>query len=263
MVDRHRRRPGLERSDGCRPQGRVRPRDVLRRLDLAKLFAAGVYRLLRKTDLDNRLAEKLGINLLLEDREKKPGDEDALERGISLAVFYLLMALVVVAVLDFAGLEQTAAPIEGLVNKVFEQLPVVGTAILILAVAYIAALVLRKVVVRTLQAARFDVRMAKLDVSTDAEAAAKTTDAADKAEKADKAGKDEPRSFSETIGQVVFWLVMMLGLAGAFDKLQIEAISGPADQRHQHAHGPAADRRHRGADRDWWLHPVEDSSARS
>lgn len=187
---------------------------------VAKLFSAAVFRLLRKTDLDNKLAAKLGITMLLEDREKKPGDEDALERGISRVVFWLLMALVVVAVLDYAGLEQAAGPIQNLVDTVIQALPLVGKAILILLVAYVAGLILRKIVVKSLTVVGFDRRLAKLDgVEPEAKPEAKPE------------GKDAevsaPKSFSETIGQVVFWLIMVLGLAGAFDALAIEAISEP------------------------------------
>ena len=189
---------------------------------VAKLIAAGTYRLLTKTDIDNKLAAKLGVNMLLEDRPKKPGDENALERGISKVVYWLLMMLVVVAVLDYAGLEQTAAPIQRLVDTVIQALPLIGKAILILGVAYIAGLILRKLVTKTLTVMGVDKRLAKLDV--EAEAADVATEAKAEGKDAEATG---PKSFSETVGQVVFWLVMILGLAGAFDALQIEAISVP------------------------------------
>src|SRR5690606_18715926 len=187
---------------------------------LAKLISAGTFRLLKKTDIDNKLASKLGFDMLLEERERKPGDEDALERGIAKVVYWLVMALVVVAVLDYAGLEQTAAPIQRLVDTVIQALPLVGKAVLILAIAYIAGLILRKLVTKTLTVMGVDKRLATLEVEAQDSPA---TDAA----KAEAKPADKPKSFSETIGQVVFWLVMILGLAGAFDALQIEAISVP------------------------------------
>lgn len=186
---------------------------------VAKLIAAATFQVLKKTDLDNKLAAKLGLTMLLEDREKKPGDEDALERGVAKVVYWLAMALVVVAVLDYAGLEQTAAPIQRLVDTVIQALPLVGKAILILAVAYVAGLILRKLVTKTLKVMGIDKRIAKLDVEAAGEVAA--------GEAVAKDGAEQPKSFSETVGQVVFWLIMTLGLAGAFDALQIEAISVP------------------------------------
>jgi hypothetical protein len=179
---------------------------------VAKFFSWVVFRLLCKTDLDDKLAEKLGLKMLLEERDPK-GDPDALERGVAKVVFYLLMALVVVGVLEYAGLEQAAGPIQGFVDTVIQALPLIGKAILILVVAYIAGLILRKVVVKALDVARIDKRFAELDQKP-AEG---------------EASEDElaAKPFSETAGQVVFWLVMVLGLAGAFDALQIKAISGP------------------------------------
>jgi hypothetical protein len=178
---------------------------------VAKLLSWFVFRALCKTELDNKLAEKLGLGLLLEDDDTKRAP-NALERGIAQAVFYLAMALVVVGVLDFAGLEQAAGPIQGFVDTVVQALPLVGKAILILAVATIAGLILRKVVTKALNLARVDTRFAALDSPAQGEA--------------DEAA-DAAKPFSQTAGQVVFWLVMILGLAGAFDALEIDAISAP------------------------------------
>lgn len=180
---------------------------------IAKLLSWVVFRVLCKTSLDDKLAEKLGIKMLLDEQEGASGakgDPNRLERAVARVVFYLLMALVVVGVLEFAGLKQVAGPIQGFVDTVIQALPLIGKAILIMAVAYIAGLISSKVVVKALQVARIDKRFAELDDAADTP----TTDEA-------------PKSFSETAGQVVFWLIMVLGLAGAFDALAIEAISGP------------------------------------
>lgn len=177
---------------------------------VAKILSWAVFRLLCKTDLDNKLADKLGFKLLLEDRKTKP-DQNALERGVATTVFYLAMALVVVGVLDFAGLEQAAGPIQGFVDTVIQALPLIGKAVLILVVAYIAGLILKKIVMKALNIAKVDKQFAALD-------------------KPEEAGAEESmaaKPFSNTAGTVVFWLVMSLGLAGAFDALQIEAISVP------------------------------------
>jgi hypothetical protein len=178
---------------------------------VAKILSTVVFRLLCKTDLDNKLADKLGFKLLLEDRKTKP-DQNALERGVATTVFYLAMALVVVGVLDFAGLEQAAGPIQGFVDTVIQALPLVGKAVLILVVAWVAGSILRKVVTKALNIAKVDKQFASLDTPEDAATPGESISA---------------KPFSNTAGTVIFWLVMSLGIAGAFDALQIEAISVP------------------------------------
>ncbi|PRP94863.1 mechanosensitive ion channel [Enhygromyxa salina] len=192
---------------------------------IAKLLAWVVYRVLVKTSWDNRLAKRLGINMMVDDTEGirtgTQADPHRLERITAKVVFYLLMALVVVGVLEFAGLEQAAAPIQGFVSTVAQALPLIGKAILIMVAAYIVALISSKVVVKALQIARVDKRFAELDQVPAAEVVVRPSTAA--------AGEIEAKDtrFSETAGRVVFWLVILLGLAGAIDALQIPAISRP------------------------------------
>lgn len=175
----------------------------------AKFLSWVVFRVLCKTDLDDKLATKLGIKLLLEDRKNaSKSAPNSLERGVAQVVYYLLMALVVVGVLEVAGLKQAAAPIQRLVDTLIQALPVIGKGVAILVIAYIAGLILRKIVTKFLDVASVDKRFAELQ---------------DEPEE----GADQAKPFSETAGQVVFWVVMLMGLTGAFDALGIEAISTP------------------------------------
>lgn len=180
---------------------------------VAKLIAWLVYRALCATEIDNVLAEKLRLSLILEG-DGKAGGKDAkkvtgqLERFLASIVYYMLMLLVLVGVLQYAGLTQAAAPIQGLVETVVQALPLVGKAIVLLVVAFFAGTILRKLVGRAVDLLRVDARFAEL-----AEAPSE--------------GPAPPRPFSKTAGDAVFWLVMVAGLAGAFDALKIAPISGP------------------------------------
>jgi hypothetical protein len=199
---------------------------------LAKLLSFVVFRLLTRTNLDNQLAEKLGLEALMKERSgKQPRDPNALERGISSVVFWLLMLLVVVAVLEFAGLSQAAAPIQRLVDTVVQAIPLLVKASLLLLVAWIAGLVLRGAVVKALELTRIDARLAELapppEVAETAGKDGKDGAAGDEAASPTKPGPDEAPSFAQTVGQVVFWLCLVVGLAGAFDALQITPLADP------------------------------------
>jgi len=179
---------------------------------VAKVVAYGIYRVLCSTSIDNKIAKKLRLGVLLEDSEPAKGsaETDGLERFISSVVYYLLMLLVIVGVLEFAGLSQAAGPIQGLVDTVIQALPLVGKAIVILVVAYFAGTLLSKLISRGLKALRVDSRFAQLNAEPE------SGDAAEQA-----------KPFSEHVGSVVFALIMIVGLAGAFEALQISAIAGP------------------------------------
>lgn len=171
---------------------------------VAKMISYAVFQLLSRTDLDNKAAEKLGISLLLGERKKTEDGEGTVERFISQVVYYIVMLLVVVGVLEFAGLSQVAGPLERLVDTVVQSLPRIGKAALILIVAYVAGRILAKVASTALDGLKFDDRFAELA----------------------EAGEKKP-AFSATVASVIFWLVMLVGIAGAFEALEITPIAEP------------------------------------
>ncbi|MBL4683779.1 MAG: mechanosensitive ion channel, partial [Nannocystaceae bacterium] len=171
---------------------------------VAKSISYAVFSLLSRTDLDNRLAERLGINMLL--RERKEGDEGgAVERFAAKAVYLLLMLLVVVGVLQFAGLGDAAKPLAGFVDTIVQAIPKVAKATLILIIAYVAGRILSTIVTRSLDGIGVDERFAKL---------AETE-------------RGEGVAFPDAAGKVLFWLLIVVGLAGAFEALEIEPLAGP------------------------------------
>lgn len=175
---------------------------------IAKSVSYGVFSLLSKTDLDNRLAKRLGIDLLLRDKDSV-SEGGGLERFVAKIVYILLMLLVIVGVLNFAGLEQMAAPMTGLLDTVVQALPRVAKAALILGVAYVAGRILKILISRALDGLGVDTRFAQLTESTEDDAA------------------DSPNRFSEVAGTIVFWLLIVFGLGGALEALEIEPLALP------------------------------------
>ena len=177
---------------------------------LAKLASWATYRLLTRADIGKRAATRLGMGKLA--RGEGDADANKAERVLAKAVYFVLMLLVVVGVLQYAGLTQVAAPIQTLVERVVDALVFLGKAALILAVAYLVAVALEKAVAKLLGGVGLDARFAELSRTDDAEEA--------------EDGAPE-RPFSEHVGRVLFWLVMIVGLAGALEALNITPISVP------------------------------------
>jgi hypothetical protein len=167
----------------------------------AKLLSYATFRLLMRTQVDNKIAKKLGVQMLIEE-----APSDAVEKFVARVVYWLVMLLVVVGVLDFAGLSQVAAPLAGFVDTVMQALPRIGKAALILVVASVAGRILRMLVTGALDRAGVDRRFAELT-------------------EGDRARASGP--FSEAAGRVVFWLLVLVGIAGAFEALEIGPIADP------------------------------------
>jgi hypothetical protein len=177
---------------------------------LAKLVSWMLYRVLCKTDWDDRLAEKLGFRMLMEEE----GTPNRVERMTAKAFYYLLMMVVIIAVLQYAGLTEAAAPFQSFVNRITESLPLIGKAVLILVVAYFAGIVLSKMVTGALDRMKVDEKFAELSTT------------GGKAEgEGEGEGEAKQRTFSDNAGRVVFWLLMVGGLAGAVDALEIGPLA--------------------------------------
>lgn len=183
---------------------------------LAKAIAGMVFQALCKTDIDDKIAEKLGIKLLLEGRKPadgKPQAPNALERTVAQVVYFFLMMMVAVATLQYSGLTQVAAPIQELLETVFRALPLVGKAALIMLVAWVAGSVLRIVVTRAILVARAATRFSEISATADATEKQKL--------------EAERKAFAEAIGNIVFWLLMVVGFSSALGALKIDVLANP------------------------------------
>lgn len=171
---------------------------------VARVLAWATYNLLIRTDLDDRLAESLGLRVVLD----TPSDKNRLERIVATVLYYFLMLFVVVAALQQAGLADAALPIQTFLGSIAGALPNIGKAGAILGVAYIVGLVAKNAVGTGLEKSGMGKRFAEM--SEPGEPAA-----------------DAPAGMTAGAGQAAFWLVMVVGLAGAADALQITPIAVP------------------------------------
>ncbi|RPJ52128.1 MAG: hypothetical protein EHM21_00965 [Chloroflexi bacterium] len=161
-------------------------------LVISKLFE----RLLRRTNLDNRIAGAM--------RGGQPERIPA-ERSIALVIFWVIMIFVFLIFLQTLNLGEIATPINFLLTEVLAFLPNLLSAAILLIIAVALATVLRLVITRVLSASGISQRL-----SDNAQV--------------------EPRNritIGQTIGNVVFWLVILLFLPAILGALRLEGILVP------------------------------------
>lgn len=152
---------------------------------------------LRRTGLDRRLSSMSGA----------PGEDGAvnLTLWISRAVYYLILLLVLVVVLQRLQLTIAAESIQIFLEEIFRFLPSIFWAGVLLLVAWIAATVLKFLIIRGLKTAKLDDWLTK-------QADMETPDAS---------------SVSETLGNVVYWLVLLVFLPAIIGVLELQGLLEP------------------------------------
>jgi hypothetical protein len=191
---------------------------------IVAMVASSVVRgVLRRTDVDNRLATAVG---------GRPGI--GVESGVASAVFYLILLFVLVAALQALNLTVVTGPLTGLLTIVLGFIPrLIGAAVL-LVIAWVVATVLRTVVTGALRAARVDERVGGR--SSAAAGTASTAPAPGEARWEGTAAATTPAadtppaggtSLAQTLGEVVYWLVFLLFLPGVLGALGLEGLLAP------------------------------------
>lgn len=157
-----------------------------------------VRTLLRNTTLDDRIA-----NMLTDDPQAPA--EIPVERWISIAVFWLIMLFALVAFLNQLNLAVVSRPLNELLTNIVTFLPNLLVAAVLLFVAWLLATFLRMLVVRLLNVSGLTRRL-----SEGAEVEEGATQTA-----------------SQTIGNVVYWLVFLLFLPAILDALNLQGLLAP------------------------------------
>jgi hypothetical protein len=153
--------------------------------------------MLKRTTLDNRLA-----NWILGEKAAK-GVE--VERWVAKAVYYVILIFAVVGFFNALNLTVISQPLTAFLNQVFEYIPkVIGAGVLVGA-AWLVASMLRRIVGGALG-------IAKLDERVSGEAGLK---------------KEKRPPLSKTLADAVYWLVFLLFLPAILETLSLEGLLAP------------------------------------
>jgi uncharacterized membrane protein YdjX (TVP38/TMEM64 family) len=164
---------------------------------IALVVSKIIQTLLHKTTLDDRVAKMIAG----EEKAKKI----EIEKGIAKGVFYLIMLFVIVAFFQTLGITLITEPLNRLLNQLFEFAPKLLGAGVLLLVAWVLATVLRQVVSRALGATKLDERLGK------------------------EAGVEEEKKMplTKSLGDAIFWLVLLLFLPGVLGALGMTDLLKP------------------------------------
>lgn len=166
---------------------------------VALLVRALIRGLLNRTTLDNRVAAWAGL-----DRE---GVDFNLESTIAKVVYYIILVFVFIAFFQVLGLTIITSPLNNLLNELLLFIPNLLAAAVLLLVAWLIATGLKFVTLKALNATNLDERLTR-----------------------DAGLEEEDRRrvpLSETLANVVYWLVFLLFLPAILDALDMEGLLAP------------------------------------
>ena len=169
----------------------------------AWLLATGlrfvVLRVLTAAKIDERLGQEAGI----EDAESIP-----LAKTIADSVYWLIFLLALPAVLSILDLDGLLSPVQSMIDKVLAFLPHLFAALLILAVGWLLARIVQRIVTNLLSAVGLDRLSQQVGLDT-------------------ALGEQK---LSKLLGLVLYVLILIPVLIAALNALQLEAITNPASE---------------------------------
>ncbi|MEM1391748.1 MAG: mechanosensitive ion channel [Cyanobacteria bacterium P01_A01_bin.80] len=165
-------------------------------LIVAWIAKAIVQGLLNRTNIDNRIAAGL-----------TGSDSLQVEKFVSGLVFWTILLITIVAVLEKLELRVASEPLNAFLNQIGEFLPKLLGAGIFLGVAWVVATLVKTAVVSALNALNVDERL-------------NTQDAA---------SSGNQLSISQTIGTALYWFIFLLFLMPVLDTLGLQQALGPVN----------------------------------
>jgi hypothetical protein len=169
-------------------------------LFVAWLVALALRFLVEKGAQLLKIDERLSKHAALEEEERV-----SFGKSLATAVYWFVFLLFLPAVLNTLGLEEIAAPINDVFNAVIGYLPNILGAIVVAAIGWFIARMIREIVTNLLKAIGTDNLGERLGLSAE-------------------------RSLSGLIGMLIYIFIWLVVLISALDVLDIDAISIPTTQ---------------------------------
>jgi hypothetical protein len=147
----------------------------------ATFVAKLVQSLLKRTEIDNRIAQVIM-------GQEAGAEPPPIEKWIATTVYWIIMTFVLVAFLNALRLEVVSEPLNSFLQQIFNYLPKVGGALVLLGLAWALATVAKLVLTRGLARFNLDDRLAQQSGAEPGES---------------------PFLVNETLGNALYWFILL------------------------------------------------------
>lgn len=165
---------------------------------IATIAASLTKSILKRTTLDDRLT-----NMVL----GQPSDRDVpIEQWAATVVYWVILIFTLVAFLNALNLEVVSEPLNEFLQQIFQYLPRIGGALILLAVAWATATIVKVLVTQGLARFNLDDRLSE------------------------QTGSSSPFVVNETIGNVLYWFIFLLFVPLILDALDLQGLLAPIEE---------------------------------
>jgi hypothetical protein len=172
---------------------------------IAIFFASMTENLLKRTNVDNKLANWLGGS----------SSNLPIEKWAGTTVFWIILLFTLVAFFQYLKLDAVATPLNGLLGQITSFLPKLGGAAILVGIAWVLATVSKMIVGRFLRSANIDSKVSAQvneDEPTTGAPRVATTGTT-------RVATTESVSLSETLSSALYWFILLLFLPLVLDTL--------------------------------------------
>lgn len=164
----------------------------------ATVVASLIQSLLKKTGIDNRISGMAG--------QRRGEAPFPIGKWVSTAIYWLILAFTLVAFLNALHLESVSTPLNVFLQQILSYLPRLGSAALLLGVAWIIATLVKTLVTSGLSRFNLDDKLKQHTGDVDGES---------------------PIVVSETLGNALYWFVFLFFLPLVLDVLELQGPLAP------------------------------------
>lgn len=165
---------------------------------VATLAAQITKGILKRTTLDDRLT-----NMIM---GQDPNRDVPIEQWASTVVYWLILIFTLVAFLNALNLEVVSRPLNTFLDEIFAYLPRIGGALLLLAVAWATATIVKILITQGLSRFNLDDRLSRQMGET-----------------------SSPILLNETVGNILYWFIFLLFVPLILSALNLPGLLAPIE----------------------------------